>query len=146
MPCYLDRFGGVLSAAAYTIRLMPNIPSKCYSFSSGFSYVQAALPFLLFFFFSLSWLVALACPCRAPEEDGVPVYGYRSLLEPTFVLRARFAFGARSLIRAGRSHIKDRPFLLRRWCPDVMVLPIKYLEELRLKPGSQLSLVEAQAV
>ncbi|RDA89073.1 hypothetical protein CP532_2254 [Ophiocordyceps camponoti-leonardi (nom. inval.)] len=101
----------------------------------------------LLYFFSLCWLVVVLGRRfrRSGSGDEVPVFGYRSMLEPSFVLRARFAFGAKSMIRAGCAKMKDQPFVLRRWSNDVLCLPMKYLDELRLKPVSQVNLAAAQA-
>ncbi|RDA93521.1 hypothetical protein CP533_4001 [Ophiocordyceps camponoti-saundersi (nom. inval.)] len=106
------------------------------------TYTQAAL-----LFFSLCWLVVVSCRSLTPGSDNqVPIYGYRSMFEPSILLRIRFILGAKGIIRAACAKMKQQPFVLRRWNQDVICLPIKYLEELRLKPISQLSLVSAQLI
>ncbi|KAI1136023.1 cytochrome P450 [Hypoxylon sp. FL0543] len=73
-----------------------------------------------------------------------PVHGYKSIFEPTWLLRARFIFGSKEIIRSGYEIFKEKPFIVRRNDVDITVLPIKYLEEVRFAPASQLSLKEAQ--
>ncbi|RWA03662.1 hypothetical protein EKO27_g11441 [Xylaria grammica] len=70
---------------------------------------------------------------------GVPIHGYRSRFEPTFLLQARFVMGAHKIISSGYQKFKDVPFVVRRFDTDYNILPIRYLEELRLVPPTILS-------
>ncbi|PWY88591.1 cytochrome P450, partial [Aspergillus sclerotioniger CBS 115572] len=73
-----------------------------------------------------------------------PVFGYRFFLEPTFLLKSRFILGARGIIHNAYTTMKGHPFVLRRWDVDFLVLPMKYLEEVRLIAPSKLSSKGAQ--
>ncbi|PSN63321.1 putative cytochrome P450 [Corynespora cassiicola Philippines] len=76
-------------------------------------------------------------------EVDAPVVGYRSLFEPTLLLRSRFLFGARDIIQNGYKKYKNAIFYIRRIDIDVAVVPTKYLDELRLVPNSKLSSLHA---
>ncbi|KAK3951399.1 cytochrome P450 [Pseudoneurospora amorphoporcata] len=69
----------------------------------------------------------------------VPVFGYRSWFEPTFLLQTRFVRGARELIHEAYTKMPNMPFVLKRYDADFLILPIRYLDELRLIPLSKLS-------
>ncbi|KAI0482757.1 cytochrome P450 [Xylariaceae sp. FL0804] len=92
---------------------------------------------------ALYWLAAFVASFRR-ERPKAPVHGYRSVFEPTIVLQARFAKGARKMIEAAYEKSKNFPFVLRRFDVDFMVLPHKYLEEIRLVSGNKLSSRSAQ--
>ncbi|KAK5988323.1 Cytochrome P450 monooxygenase ATR4 [Cladobotryum mycophilum] len=74
-----------------------------------------------------------------------PVYGYRSIFDPTLFLRFRFITSAYDIIKAGYKEMKDRPFVLLGYDAHFLVLPNKYLEEIRLVPVSKLGGIGAQA-
>ncbi|PHH80666.1 hypothetical protein CDD80_346 [Ophiocordyceps camponoti-rufipedis] len=81
---------------------------------------------------------------RSSSKHGnVPVYGHVSVLEPTFILRARYFFAASNMIRASYKKLKDQPYILRCFQKDIMILPPKHLEEIRLMPQSKLHMMEA---
>lgn len=51
-------------------------------------------------------LVFLLLPLfQSPARVDAPIVGYRSLLEPTLLLRLRFLFGARDIIREGYAKV-----------------------------------------
>ncbi|KAI1111651.1 cytochrome P450 [Nemania sp. NC0429] len=76
---------------------------------------------------------------------GVPVHGRRGHWEPTFLPQSRFAVQAREIISSGYEKFKDRPFVVKRNDVDIMIMPNKYLEELRLVPSAKLNATRAQA-
>ncbi|KXX73114.1 Ent-kaurene oxidase [Madurella mycetomatis] len=73
-----------------------------------------------------------------------PVLGYRSIFEPTFLLQTRFITNAKDIVANAYKQMKDKPFVLRRYDVDFMVLPIKCLDEIRLFPVQKLSSRGAQ--
>lgn len=92
------------------------------------------------------------------KKLNVPTFGYRSWFEPTFLLQTRFVTGAKQLVHeaytkvsnpkvvvlgAGRKltrkQMPNMPFVLKRYDADFLILPIRYLDELRLVPLSKLS-------
>ncbi|POS72957.1 hypothetical protein DHEL01_v208647 [Diaporthe helianthi] len=81
---------------------------------------------------------------KSPKVHGAPIHGYRSIFEPTLWLQIRFTKGAFDIIESGYKKLKDIPFVLRRYDTDITVLPIKYLEEMRLIPRSKLNGKKAQ--
>ncbi|CAN8100048.1 unnamed protein product [Discula destructiva] len=70
--------------------------------------------------------------------------GYMSKYEPTMVLQSRFTLGARNIINKSYEMMKGKPFILVRYDVDFMVLPVKYLDEIRLMKESKLSSRSAQ--
>ncbi|OTA68817.1 cytochrome P450 [Hypoxylon sp. EC38] len=78
------------------------------------------------------------------QSPHFPIHGYRSIFEPTWLLRARFTLHSREIIRRGYETFKDKLFIVRRNDVDIIVLPMKYLEELRFTSTSRLSAKEAQ--
>lgn len=96
----------------------------------------------------------------APVVNNVRIAGYRSLLEPTFLLRMRFLTNAAKVIRQGYSDVffsirvrlimvliiqkvKDSFFIVKRMDTDITIVPQKYLDELRLSPPEKLSSTHA---
>ncbi|KAL4905009.1 hypothetical protein BDW74DRAFT_178574 [Aspergillus multicolor] len=67
------------------------------------------------------------------------VFGYRFFFEPTFLLKARFILGAQDIVHNAYTTMKDHPFVVRRWDVDFLVLPMRYLDEIRLIAQSKLS-------
>ncbi|KAI1325994.1 cytochrome P450 [Xylariaceae sp. FL0255] len=88
----------------------------------------------------LSWLRP-----GSPRITDTPVHGFRFWFETSFLLKARFVMNASQIIESGYNKFKDVPFVVRRFDADITVLPIKYLDELRLLPVSKLSAKESQA-
>ncbi|KAK0630861.1 cytochrome P450 [Bombardia bombarda] len=93
--------------------------------------------------FVLCLSLKLFAPKKSQQTRRIPVFGYRSAFEPTLSLTSRFVVNARKMVTEGCSKFRDTPFLLRRFDSDVMVLPKKYLNELRLAPASQLNSARA---
>ncbi|KAI0008538.1 cytochrome P450 [Xylariaceae sp. FL0662B] len=102
------------------------------------SYGQLIALLLIF-----SYILSFFSP-SCPRVTGSPVHGFRSWFEPTFLLKARFITGAANLIGSGYKKFRDVPFVLRRYDVDITVLPIEYLDELRLVPPTKLSGKTAQ--
>ncbi|KAI1330891.1 cytochrome P450 [Xylariaceae sp. FL0255] len=115
------------------------------------NYIVSLLRILSDFVHSLSWpgtiglAIAIACilPSIARKRNvnirNVPVHGYTSIFEPTFVLQWRFVLGARHIIASGYKKFKATPFIVRRFDTDYNILPIRYLEEIRLVSPAILS-------
>ncbi|GBF67140.1 ent-kaurene oxidase P450 [Trichophyton mentagrophytes] len=72
-----------------------------------------------------------------------PVVGYRSFIEPKWLLRLRFVRGSMSIIRGGYSKYKDSMFKISRNDADILVISNKYVDELRNLPEEELSGIEA---
>ncbi|KPM42339.1 Ent-kaurene oxidase [Neonectria ditissima] len=60
-----------------------------------------------------------------------PFVGYRSFFEPTWLLRLRFVWSGPSIINEGYRLHKESLFQLRRIGTDILLLPSKYVEEIR---------------
>ncbi|KAK3486252.1 cytochrome P450 [Neurospora crassa] len=73
------------------------------------------------------------------KKLAIPTWGYRSWFEPTLLLQARFVMGARQLVHEAYTKMPNMPFVLKRYDADFLILPIRYLDELRLIPLSKLS-------
>ncbi|ROW08498.1 hypothetical protein VMCG_03255 [Cytospora schulzeri] len=101
----------------------------------------AELAALLVGFFSI---LSLFHTTKSPTVPGAPVHGYRSIFEPTFWLQIRFTTSAYDIIDSGYKKLKNVPFVLRRYDTDITVLPIKYLDEMRLIPRTKLNGKKAQ--
>ncbi|RAH55103.1 hypothetical protein BO85DRAFT_452006 [Aspergillus piperis CBS 112811] len=97
----------------------------------------AAILILLFVLFTPSFI-------RSKQIPNAPIFGYRSIFEPTFLLQGRFILGARHIIHNAYTTMRGNPFVLRRWDVDFLVLPMRYLEEVRLISPSKLSSKGAQ--
>ncbi|KAI0161016.1 cytochrome P450 [Hypoxylon sp. FL1284] len=69
----------------------------------------------------------------------IPTYGYRSIFEPTLLLQSRFIFGALDIVQGGYKKFKDVPYRVRRFDVDFIILPMRYLSEVRLIPFAKLS-------
>ncbi|PCG93869.1 Cytochrome P450 [Penicillium occitanis (nom. inval.)] len=61
------------------------------------------------------------------------VFGYRSFFEPTRLLQSRFIMGANDIIHDAYETMKNKPYVLRRFDVNFLVLPMKYLEDLAPK-------------
>ena len=72
-----------------------------------------------------------------------PYVGYRGLWEPTFWLRIRFMFEARTMVQEGYRKFRDNMFVVRRMDTDMLIISNKYVEELRSIPHSKLGAIEA---
>ncbi|KAF2820880.1 cytochrome P450 [Ophiobolus disseminans] len=81
---------------------------------------------LVVFLCYLTWLSS----ATTPVVKG-PVAGYRSFLEPTFLVRLRFVFNAVGIMNSGYHKFKNTSFIVRRMDTDLTILAPKYLEELR---------------
>ncbi|KAI3324027.1 P450 monooxygenase [Xylariaceae sp. AK1471] len=68
-----------------------------------------------------------------------PFVGYSSSLTPGAWVRFQFTKGARHIIDEGYRNWKDTMFKLSRTDRDILVLPNKYIHELRNLPGERLS-------
>ena len=72
-----------------------------------------------------------------------PYVGYRGFWEPTFWLRIRFMFEARTMVQEGYRKFRDSMFVVRRMDTDMLIISNKYVEELRSIPHSKLGAIEA---
>jgi hypothetical protein len=102
----------------------------------------------------LAWLSSAS----TPVVKG-PVAGYRSFLEPTFLLRLRFVFNAVGIMNDGYYKVrdltvveppmltidqfKDSSYVVRRMDADVTILASKYLDELRKSGLDELNATHA---
>ncbi|KAF2478137.1 putative cytochrome P450 [Lindgomyces ingoldianus] len=96
-----------------------------------------------FLYIALTFLVVSSFT-NAFIKIPAPTVGYRSLFEPTFLLRYRFVTSAKSIIQEGYEKSKKSAFMVKRLDSDLLVLSNKYLDELRLLPNTKLSNVHAQ--
>ena len=72
-----------------------------------------------------------------------PYVGYRGFWEPTFWLRIRFMFEARTMVQEGYRKFRDSMFVVCRMDTDMLIVSNKYVEELRSIPHSKLGAIEA---
>lgn len=117
---------------------------------------------------SLLWFWATSFfQLKRPRIRNTPVHGSRGFWEPTFLLKIRFIYDAYNIINNGyakvrrKRHIsflllitdilglilisiglrqfKNIPFVVRRLDTDIHIMPMKYLDELRLLPRAHLN-------
>ncbi|PYI01871.1 hypothetical protein BO78DRAFT_423103 [Aspergillus sclerotiicarbonarius CBS 121057] len=62
---------------------------------------------------------------------GAPVVGYRSILEPTWLVRRRVIRGNRWILAEGYERFKDTVFKVRRVGTDILIVSSKYMDEIR---------------
>ncbi len=72
-----------------------------------------------------------------------PFAGYRSVFEPAFLVRLRFVKNGGAILAEGYNKYKDRIFQVARNDRDIVVIPTKYIDELRSLPSEHLSAIEA---
>ncbi|RYP67897.1 hypothetical protein DL771_007005 [Monosporascus sp. 5C6A] len=116
-------------------------------------YIQSAV-FLLAFYWAVSFLFE-----NKQRVPNAPVHGFRGIFEPSLLLQARFITGGHKIIASGYQKVmfsaaylpsphiglpdsqqfKDKPFVVRRWDIDITVLPMKYLNEVRMFPPSKMN-------
>ncbi|KAF2735353.1 cytochrome P450 [Polyplosphaeria fusca] len=89
-------------------------------------------------------IFALVSFFAVSNKKSTAAVGYRSLWEPTLLLRFRFITSSSNIIQDGYNRLKNSSFIIKRLDSDLLVLSNKYLEELRLLPNSKLSNVHAQ--
>ncbi|KAI0889376.1 cytochrome P450, partial [Annulohypoxylon maeteangense] len=88
----------------------------------------------------LLWLFAISFfQPKRPRIPGARVHGSRGWWEPSFLLKTRFIYDAYRIINSGYDKFKDVPFVVRRYDTDIHVMPMKYLDELRLIPRNELN-------
>ncbi|KAH7389952.1 cytochrome P450 [Pyrenochaeta sp. MPI-SDFR-AT-0127] len=84
----------------------------------------------------LSTFIVLACllfnllSSRKPQVKA-PVVGYRSSLEPTWLVRLRFVRGSQSILKDGYYKFKSSMFIIHRIGTEVLVLSNTRIEEVR---------------
>ncbi|KAI0124116.1 hypothetical protein BJ170DRAFT_686485 [Xylariales sp. AK1849] len=88
----------------------------------------------------LWWGVSSLLIRRRITVADVPVHGYRSWFEPTWLLQLRYARDAHKIISSGyeKYNAAGKSFVLRRQDHDITVLPNRYVSELRSIPNSKL--------
>lgn len=106
-------------------------PASVAAILSTMSYAQVVT--LLFSLCSAILLLS----SRRGKVHFAPVHGFRSVLEPSLFLQARFITTAYEIVGSGYKKFKDTPFLVRRYDNDVLVMPMKYLNELSRIPNKK---------
>ncbi|KAL8688488.1 MAG: hypothetical protein Q9218_005618 [Villophora microphyllina] len=92
---------------------------------------------LLWAFVSLSILsYAYSIACLRLRGHKAPLVGLKSVLEPRFVGNFRFFQDAAAVINEGYEKFQSKAFKLVRNDADIVILPAKYVEELRILPSS----------
>ncbi|KFA70664.1 Atr4 [Stachybotrys chartarum IBT 40288] len=99
------------------------------TYLDSLTWVEIALPL-----FSLCWAISYARGKGYPTVPGAPVYGYNSRFEPSFMLKSRTYTGFYDILSKGYTMLKDVPFVIPRHDTNINILPIKYLDEIRLMP------------
>ncbi|EWY92040.1 hypothetical protein FOYG_08946 [Fusarium oxysporum NRRL 32931] len=61
----------------------------------------------------------------------VPFVGYRSVFEPTWLLRLRFVWEGGSIISQGYNKFKDSIFQVRKLGTDIVIIPPNHIDEVR---------------
>ncbi|KAJ4224546.1 hypothetical protein NW760_010118 [Fusarium oxysporum] len=61
----------------------------------------------------------------------VPFVGYRSIFEPTWLLRLRFVWEGGSIISQGYNKFKDSIFQVRKLGTDIVIIPPNHIDEVR---------------
>ncbi|KAF4950618.1 hypothetical protein FSARC_13123, partial [Fusarium sarcochroum] len=103
--------------------LLDWLPVRLHASDKIWSYeAVVALCFVLFYL--------AFCNIRKPVL-GVPVVGHRSFLEPAWLVRLRFAFKGPSMIQTGYERFRESMFLVRRIGRDILIVPPKYIDEIR---------------
>ncbi|KHN93731.1 Cytochrome P450 [Metarhizium album ARSEF 1941] len=113
--------------------LLQQLDIEIYDSLSSSRYVKLAVIVLAWF-----WALSFLKP-RRPRIPGAQVHGYRGWWEPSFLLKTRFIYDAYDIISSGYAKFKDVPFVVTRHDTDIHVLPMKYLDELRLVARNDLS-------
>ncbi|KAF4429603.1 ent-kaurene oxidase, partial [Fusarium austroafricanum] len=60
-----------------------------------------------------------------------PFVGYRSFLEPTWLVRLRFVWRGRSIVSEGYEKFKSSIFQVRKLGTDIVIIPPNYIDEVR---------------
>ncbi|KAI8930431.1 hypothetical protein NX059_012382 [Plenodomus lindquistii] len=71
-----------------------------------------------------------------------PIAGKRSKFEPAWLLRMRFIRGSRTILSDGYNKFKNTIFKIRRIGADVVIIPSKYVDEIRTLTGDKTRSVE----
>ncbi|KAI0425478.1 cytochrome P450 monooxygenase [Xylaria sp. FL1042] len=77
------------------------------------------------------------------RKPNAPIVGYRSLIEPGWLVGLRFIHGSKAIIRKGYNEFKDTMFLVRRNDADILIISNKYVDQLRNMPEERISPIEA---
>ena len=94
-------------------------------------------------FAALAGLFMLRSLFRNDVKVKAPFVGYRSIWEPTIVLRFRFCQGAWPIVMEGYNKFKNNMFKIRRNDADILVISNKYVDELRALPDTKASAIHA---
>ncbi|RDH31307.1 cytochrome P450 [Aspergillus welwitschiae] len=92
--------------------------------------LSPALVGLLLGIYSLCYFVVPALKYQNTSNQP-PIVGYRSLWEPTWLVRLRFIRGSRKIIGEGYERFKDSMFKVRRVGTDVLLVSSKYMDDIR---------------
>ncbi|KAI3324171.1 cytochrome P450 [Xylariaceae sp. AK1471] len=87
---------------------------------------------LLFLVFTVGALLLLLITVFTPRtKHGLPIVGYRSIFEPSWLLKLRFIQNSRGILKEGYDKYRDM-FVIRRWTTDIVIIAEnKYMEEIR---------------
>ncbi|KAL3462588.1 cytochrome P450 [Aspergillus heterothallicus] len=99
---------------------------------------MSPLVMLALFLIALGYVVE-----KYTENEEMPTVTFCRLF-PDFINRLLFFVKGPSLINYGYNKYNDRPFRILKVDADMIVLPAKYLPEIRYLPLSQISLLDAQ--
>ncbi|KAL0262791.1 hypothetical protein SLS55_001764 [Diplodia seriata] len=72
-----------------------------------------------------------------------PFVGHKSWIEPGWVVGLRFVRGAAPMIREGYAKFKSSMFKVRRNDADILIIPNKFVDELRNLPDEKISAIRA---
>ncbi|KAF7513028.1 hypothetical protein GJ744_011294 [Endocarpon pusillum] len=75
-----------------------------------------------------------------------PYVGFRSVFEPAWLVRLRFARGAIPMINEGYEKFKNSMYRVCRNDKDLLVISNKYVDELRNLPRDKLSSIQALVI
>jgi len=138
------------------VRYDPINPSKHWFNAASNGYYVKWTVFVVFFA-----SIVISLQPKRPRMLGAPLHGSKGWWEPSLLLSLRFIYDAYNIIDTGykkvcfifgdyfasrhdtdtvhKHQFKDVPFVVRRLDTDIHVLPMKYLDELRLVPRNDLN-------
>ncbi|CVL00440.1 ent-kaurene oxidase [Fusarium proliferatum] len=78
-----------------------------------------------------AWVFSYLIEALSSSTVKVPFVGYRSVFEPTWLLRLRFVWEGGFIISQGYNKFKDSIFQVRKLGTDIVIIPPKYIDEVR---------------
>ena len=103
------------------------------------------LPLLLLLLLCARALLPLATTSRRARRRPPPVVGPRSAFDPRLSVNYRFFRNAAGLINEGYARFTHTPWVFPRADVDILVLPLRYVDELRGLPSTVASPTKAHA-